>query len=164
MQGQLAKDQASKENAELDLTRYEKAKTAVPEQQLATQQALVDQLAASVKSDQGTVDNALDQLAYTTISSPIDGVIGLRNVDPGNIVHATDTNGLATITELQPITVVFTLGQKYLPDVLKAMHANPGAVPVLAYDTYDTAMTKVISTGTVLCSTTRSIPHRGRSA
>lgn len=157
-QGQLAKDNAMKDNAVADLMRYQKAATAVPAQQLATQQALVDQLKAAIQSDQGAVDNAQTQLDYTTISSPISGVIGLRNVDPGNIVHATDTNGLATITQLQPITVVFTLGQGDLPDVLKAMQASPGNVPVLAYNSMKT---KLLSTGHILALDNQIDPSSG---
>ena len=110
-EGQLARDAALLKNAELDLERYRVLveQDSAPKQQLDTQASLVRQYEGAIKVDQGQVDNAKLQLIYSRITAPISGTIGLRLVDPGNIVHATDTTGLAVITQLQPITVVFTI-------------------------------------------------------
>src|SRR5262249_15071432 len=107
-EGQLARDKALLENAHVDLERYQTAfsKNAIPKKHLATQVATVHQYEGAVKFDQGQVDTAKLQLVYCHITSPITGRVGLRLVDPGNIVHATDTNPLAVITQLQPITIV----------------------------------------------------------
>jgi len=117
-QGQLIKDQASLKDAQLDLNRYKQAPLAYTQQQIDTQQALVDQDIGVVKSDQGAVDNAKVNLDYCTITSPVTGRIGLRLVDEGNIVNPTDTTGLAVITQLQPITVEFSIQQDAIPDVV----------------------------------------------
>jgi multidrug efflux system membrane fusion protein len=117
-QGQLAKDQASLKDAQLDLNRFRQAPLAYTQQQIDTQQALVEQDAGIVKSDQGSVDSAKVNLDYCTITSPVTGRIGLRLVDEGNIVNTTDTTGLAVITQLQPITVAFSFQQDAIPDVI----------------------------------------------
>jgi membrane fusion protein, multidrug efflux system len=117
-QGQLAKDQASLKDAQLDLNRYKQAPLAYTQQTVDTQQALVDQDVGIVKSDQGAVDSAKVNLDYCTITSPVTGRIGLRLVDEGNIVNTTDTTGLAVITQLQPITVAFSIQQDLIPDVV----------------------------------------------
>jgi len=124
-QGQLARDQALLQNSQLDLKRFKQAPLAYTQQQIDTQQAVVDQDIGIVKSDQGAVDNAQVQLNYCTISSPVTGRIGLRAVDEGNIVNPTDTNGLATITQLQPITIVFPLPQDSIPDVISRSEKIP---------------------------------------
>jgi len=118
-QGQLARDQALLKNARLDLIRYQNAfeQHAIPEQQLATQQALVEQYAGVVQLDQGNLASAQVNVDYTRIVSPIDGQVGLRSVDPGNIVAADGTTGLATITQLAPITVIFTISEDELSQV-----------------------------------------------
>ena len=117
-QGVLGRDQALLKNAQLDLKRFKEAPLAYTQQQIDTQQALVDQDVGIAKSDQGAVDNAQVQLDYCTITSPVTGRIGLRLVDPGNIVNPTDTNGIAVITQLQPITIVFPIQQDVIPDVI----------------------------------------------
>ena len=134
-QGQLAKDQALLDNANLDLTRYKDliAENAIPKQQLDTQAATVGQYAGSVKNDQAMVDAAKLQLTYARITAPISGRIGLRLVDPGNIVHASDPNGLLVITQMKPITVVFTLPEDALPQVMKRISAG-GKLTVKAYN------------------------------
>src|SRR5665213_558755 len=111
--GQLARDEALLKNARLDLVRYQNAyeQHAIPEQQLATQQALVDQDTGAVELDQGNLASAQVNVDYTRITSPIDGRVGLRSVDPGNLVAAGGTTPLAVITQLQPITVVFTISE-----------------------------------------------------
>ncbi len=122
-QGQLSRDTAALKNARIDLLRYQDSfkEHAIPQQQLATQQALVDQDEGTVKIDQGNLDAAQVNVDYTRIVSPIDGRVGLRTVDPGNIVPANGTTGIATITQLQPITVIFTIAEDSLSDVVEAM-------------------------------------------
>ncbi len=124
--GQLARDQASLKNAQADLERYQNSfkEHAIPEQQLATQRATVDQDKASLQLDQGNVDAAQVNVDYARITSPIDGRVGLRTVDPGNIVQANGTSGIATITQLQPITVIFTLSEDDLGDVVQQTQAG----------------------------------------
>jgi multidrug efflux system membrane fusion protein len=118
-QGQLLKDQASLADAQLDLNRYSGAPTGTyTPQQIDTQKALVQQGQGVVQSDQGQVDSANVNLQYCTITSPTDGQIGLRLVDPGNIVNTTDTTGIAVIAKLQPISVVFPITEDQIPQVL----------------------------------------------
>jgi membrane fusion protein, multidrug efflux system len=134
-EGQLERDQALLDNARLDLTRFQElVKTdAVPRQQLDTQVSLVHQLEGTVKNDQGQIDATKVQLVYCRITSPIAGRVGLRLVDPGNIVHATDTGGLVIITQLQPITVIFTIPEDSIPTVLEQLRQGV-RLPVEAYD------------------------------
>jgi multidrug efflux system membrane fusion protein len=116
------KDQATLENARADLKRYQDTapKGYSTKQQLDTQQATVNSLAAAVQADAANVENARVQLGYTSIVSPIDGRTGIRHIDKGNIVHASDTGGLVVITQLQPISVIFTLPQDTLPKITAA--------------------------------------------
>lgn len=146
-EGELAKDQATLANARIDLTRYETLLTqnAIPEQQVATQRATVTQDEGTIKSDQAQIDSAKLNLVYCHITAPITGRIGLRLVDPGNIVHASDQNGLLVITQIQPISVIFTIAQDQLPVVLKKMRAGQR----LGVDAYDRAMTTRIAQGTL---------------
>ncbi len=125
-QGQLERDQASLANARIDLTRYQSAfeQHAIPEQQLATQKATIGQDEGTVKLDQGTLDAAKVNLDYTRITAPIDGRVGLRQVDPGNIVQANGTQALLSITQLQPITVIFTMAEDYISEVATQMRAG----------------------------------------
>jgi multidrug efflux system membrane fusion protein len=134
-QGQLAKDQALLKNAELDLERYRTllSQDSISKQQVDTQESLVHQYEGTVKSDQGQVDNAKLQLTYSRITAPIAGVVGLRQVDPGNIIHAADTNGLVVITQLQPITVLFPIPEDNLPQVMKRIKSG-ASLPVEAWD------------------------------
>src|SRR5437899_1441032 len=134
-EGQLERDQALLDNARLDLKRFQElVKTdAVPRQQLDTQVSLVHQLEGTVKNDQGQIDATKVQLVYCRITSPIAGRVGLRLVDQGNIVHATDTGGLVIITQLQPITVIFTIPEDSIPTVLEQLGRGV-RLPVEAYD------------------------------
>ena len=134
-EGQLIRDQALLDNARIDLDRYQTLLTqnAVPEQQLATQKALVQQDEGAVKTDQGQIDSAKLNLVYCHITAPITGRVGLRLVDPGNIVHAADTNGLLVITQIQPISVIFPIAEDQLPVVLQKMRAGER----LGVDAYD---------------------------
>lgn len=122
-EGQLMKDQSQLENSRVDLARYKTLLTqnAVPEQQVVTQQALVTQNEGIVKTDQAMIDSAKLNIIYCHITAPITGRIGLRLVDPGNIVHAADTNGLLVITQIQPMSVIFTLPEDQLPEVLRRL-------------------------------------------
>jgi multidrug efflux system membrane fusion protein len=129
-QGQLARDQASLRNAQLDLKRFTSAPDAYTQQQIDTQRALVDQEAGLVKADQGAVDAATVNLNYCTISSPVTGLVGIRQVDLGNIVHSTDTNGIVVVTQLEPITVVFSVPQNIIPDVVRSGQVPP--LPAIA--------------------------------
>jgi multidrug efflux system membrane fusion protein len=116
------KDQATLENARADLKRYQDTapKGYSSRQQLDTQQATVNSLVAAVQADAANVENARVQLGYTNIVSPIDGRTGIRHIDKGNIVHASDTGGLVVITQLRPISVIFTLPQDTLPQITAA--------------------------------------------
>ena len=118
-EGQLARDKATLKNSYIDLDRYKQiyAQKAIPEQTVATQQALTEQNEGTVKVDQGNLEAAKVNLEYTRITAPIDGRVGLRLVDPGNIVQANGTAGLLTIAQLQPITVMFTIAEDYVSDV-----------------------------------------------
>lgn len=125
-EGQLIHDQALLKNANLDLERYKTLmkQDAIPQQQLDTQLALVTQYEGTIKTDQSQIDSAKLNLVYSHITSPITGLVGLRLVDPGNIVHATDTNGLLVITQLDPISVIFTTAEDQLQPILAKMHAG----------------------------------------
>src|SRR6266478_7854 len=139
-QGQLAKDQAQRRDAEANLERFKLLfkEGVIPKQQLDTQAALVGQFDGAIESDQSQIDNAKLQLTYSRITAPINGRIGLRLVDVGNIVHATDANGLLVITQLQPISVIFSLPQDQLPQVNAKLHSGV-QLAVDAYDRDDTA-------------------------
>ena len=147
-EGQLAKDQAQLRDAQVDYERYKLLyqEGVIPKQQLDTQQALVGTNEGAIKADQAAIDNAKLQIVYSHITAPIGGRVGLRLVDIGNIVHATDTNGLVVITQLQPISVIFTLPQDQLPQVMARMKQGPPLV-VEAYDRDNIAK---IATGKLL--------------
>jgi multidrug efflux system membrane fusion protein len=144
-EGQLAKDTAALDNARVDLARYQTLvkQNAVPEQQLATQKATVDQDAGTIRTDQGQIDSAKLNLIYCKITAPITGRVGLRLVDPGNIVHASDTNGLLVITQMEPISVIFPLAEDQLPPVLQKMRARQ----TLTVDAWDAANARKIAAG-----------------
>src|SRR5262249_35405157 len=131
----LIRDEAILANARTDLTRYEGLLkvNAIQEQQYATQKALVAQTEGIVKSDQSLIEGAKLNLVYCKITAPITGVLGLRLVDPGNIVHASDPNGMITITQLQPISVLFTIPEDDLPAVTQKLRAGM-QLPVEAYN------------------------------
>ena len=147
-EGQKERDVALLENARLDAERYRilYSQDSIPKQQLDTQIALVKQDEATVKADQAAIDNAKLQLTYTRITSPINGRIGLRQVDPGNIVHAADQNGLAIITQLQPIAVIFSIPQDNVPLVMKKLRAGRR----LLVEAWNRDLRNKISTGSLL--------------
>ena len=137
-QAQLFKDQASLRDAQLNYQRYKdllQNSGAMSQQQVDTQKATVDQLDGTVRNDEAAVENAKLNLSYCHIAAPVSGRIGLRLVDPGNIVHAADTNPMLVITQLQPITVLFTLPEDQLPEV--AHHMRQGTLEVDAYSRDD---------------------------
>jgi multidrug efflux system membrane fusion protein len=134
-EGQMARDQAVLANARIDVERYRTlyAQDSIAKQQVDTQEALVRQYEGTIKFDQGQIDNAKLQLIYSRITAPITGRLGLRLVDPGNIVRAGDANGLVVITQLQPMTAIFTIPQDNLPSVMQRLRSGE-RLPVEAYD------------------------------
>ncbi|HEY3729661.1 MAG TPA: efflux RND transporter periplasmic adaptor subunit [Steroidobacteraceae bacterium] len=134
--GTLAKDSAQLETARHDLERYQvlAPQNLTSRQVLDTQKALVDQLQAQLRIDRAAIDNARTQLAYTTITAPFSGRTGIRLMDPGNIVHATDTTGIVVLTQIQPISVMFTLPEDVLPQVNQALSAGSVDVEALSRD------------------------------
>ena len=134
-EGQMARDQALLANARIDVERYRTlyAQDSIAKQQVDTQEALVRQYEGTIKFDQGQIDNARLQLIYARITAPISGRLGLRLVDPGNIVRAGDANGLVVITQLQPMTAIFTIPQDNLPGVMQRLRSGE-KLPVEAYD------------------------------
>ncbi|EIJ47689.1 membrane-fusion protein [Herbaspirillum sp. GW103] len=134
-EAQRAKDAATLMNARLDLQRYTtlRSQDAATQQQLDTQKALVAQLEAAVKTDEAQVAYARVQLSYTTIHAPISGRVGARLVDPGNIVHASDANGLVVINQIDPITLVFTLPEDAVVGINRAQRSSQQPLKVIAY-------------------------------
>ncbi|HEX4767652.1 MAG TPA: efflux RND transporter periplasmic adaptor subunit [Lichenihabitans sp.] len=160
-----AQDEAQLANAQVDLVRYQKlAQTQYgSHQQADTQKALVAQDAALIQADQASIDNAKTTLDYTTIRAPIDGRTGIRGVDQGNIVHATDTTGIVTIAEIKPIAAIFNLPQQWLRQVSKAfadgtlkLEAHDGADGTLL----DTGVLEVIDN--TVDQTTGTVKLKGR--
>ena len=158
-QGAMARDQALLENAKLDLMRFQDLvkKDMIPRQQLDTQDSLVHQYEGAVKADQGQIDNAKLQLVYARITAPISGRIGLRQVDPGNIVHASDTSGLAVITQLQPIAVIFSLPEDNLAQILGRLKSGAR----LTVEAYDRDQKQKLATGTLLTVDNQIDPSTG---
>jgi multidrug efflux system membrane fusion protein len=158
-EGQWARDQALLNNAHADLERYKIlfAQDSVPKQQLDTQQSLVRQYEAALKSDQAQVDAAKLQLTYCRITALSGGRVGLRLVDAGNMVHASDANGLVVITQLQPITVLFTIPEGSLPPVMAKL--KDGAR--LAVEAYDQEGKQKLATGTLLTIDNQIDPTTG---
>src|ERR1700733_5249492 len=158
MQAQLFRDQAQLRDAKLNLERYT---TLIPsgsiaQQQVDTQRALADQLEGTVRTDQAQIDNAKLQIIYCHITAPFTGRVGLRQVDPGNIIHAADTNPMLILTQLQPIAVIFTLTEDVLPTV--SQHMQHGALEVDAFSRDD--QTK-LATGKLLTIDNQIDPTTG---
>jgi multidrug efflux system membrane fusion protein len=147
-EGQLAKDQAQLKDVQVDYERFTLLfkEGVIPKQQLDTQQAQVGTFEGAIKADNATIDNAKLQILYSHITAPISGRVGLRLVDIGNMVHATDTNGLLVITQLQPIATLFSLPQDQLPQVMARMKKG-APITVEAYDRDNTTM---LATGKLL--------------
>jgi multidrug efflux system membrane fusion protein len=134
-EGQLARDEAFLKNAKSDLALYKQliAQDSIAAQQVTTQEALVKQYLGVIETDKGQIANAKLQLIYARVIAPITGRVGLRQVDPGNMVQVTDPNGIVVITQLQPVTVVFSLPQDNLTILMKRWNAG-ATLPVQAYD------------------------------
>ena len=147
-EGQLAKDQAQLRDVQVDYERFKLLfqEGVIPKQQLDTQQAQVGTFEGAIKADNATIDNAKLQIMYSHITAPISGRVGLRLVDMGNMVHATDTNGLLVITQLQPIATLFSLPQDQLPQVMARM--KKGAP--ITVEAYDRDNTTKLATGKLL--------------
>jgi multidrug efflux system membrane fusion protein len=147
-QATLVRDQATLANAKLDLDRYKGALAtdAIPKQQYDTQIALVAQLEGTIKQDLANIESAKLQITYAHITAPITGVVGLRLVDPGNIVHAADANGMIVITQLQPIAVLFTIPEDSLPQVVQKLRAGAH----LPADAYNRDNSKKLASGTLI--------------
>ena len=147
-EGQMARDQALLGNARNDLARYQMLmeQDSISRQQYDTQIALVQQYEGAVKADQAQIDEARLQLTYCRIVAPISGRVGLRLVDAGNMVHASDTSGLVVITQVQPISVLFTIPEDNLPPVLKKLRAGAR----LSVDAYDRSGNTRLASGSVL--------------
>jgi multidrug efflux system membrane fusion protein len=158
-EGQMARDLALLKNAQLDLQRYKELwkQDSVPKQQLDTQEALVRQLEGTIKTDQGQIDSAKLQLVYCRITAPISGRVGLRIVDAGNIVHASDANGLVVITQLQPITVIFSIPEDSLPQVLTRLNKGEH----LPVEAYDRELKQKLAVGTLLTADNQIDPTTG---
>ena len=158
-QGQLARDQALLQEARIDLERFKVlwSQDSIAKQVFDQQVSLVKQLEGTVKLDQGQLDAAAVNVAYCHITAPISGRVGLRLVDPGNIVHAADTNGLLVITQLQPITVIFTIAEDHLPPVYQRLNAGEQ----LVVDAYDRAVQKKLATGSLLTIDNQIDPTTG---
>jgi len=140
------KDKALLANAHRDMDRYAllAPEDLASKQTVDTQRSLIAQLEAQVKGDQAAVDNARTQLDYTTIRSPIDGRTGIRQVDPGNIVHATDTTGMVVVTQLEPISIIFSLPEEQFSELSAALAKGPVTATALSRDDK-----QVLDTGTV---------------
>jgi multidrug efflux system membrane fusion protein len=147
-QGQLVKDQANAVNARAQAERYQALLQAgvVSKESQQAQTSFAGQAEGSIAADQAAIQAAKVNLGYTKILSPIDGVVGLRQVDPGNIVHASDTNGLLVVTQLQPISVIFTLPEDQLPEVLKRTRGGSR----LAVEAFDRAAQRHLANGSLL--------------
>lgn len=158
-EGQMAKDQAALKNAQRDLVRFKDLarQGILPQQQLDAQQSAMDQAAASVKGDQGAIASARLNLAYSRITAPTEGRVGLRLVDPGNIVHASDANGLLVITPVHPITVLFSLPADQIP----VIQAQVRAGRKLAVEAYDRDMKTKLADGTLLALDNQVDPATG---
>lgn len=147
-EGQLARDEAQLRDAQANFSRYKElyAAQVIAKQQMDTQGALVGQFDGAIAGDKATVDAAKLQVTYCRIIAPISGRIGLRQVDAGNMVHASDTNGIAVITQMQPIAVLFSIPEDSLPEVLKRLRSNDH----LRVDAYDRDGVQKLATGTLL--------------
>jgi multidrug efflux system membrane fusion protein len=158
MQAQLFRDQAQLRDAKLNLERYTALipSGSIAQQQVDTQKATVDQLEGTVRNDQAQIDNAKLNITYCHITAPFNGRVGLRQVDPGNIVHASDTNPMLILTQLQPIAVIFTLPQSDLPTIVQHMKNA-----TLAVDALDPDKKNKLATGKLLTIDNQIDPTTG---
>jgi multidrug efflux system membrane fusion protein len=160
-EGQLARDEAQLKDAQANLNRYKAlyADQVIAKQQLDTQASTVAQFGGAIQADQAQINNAKLQLTYCKITAPISGRVGLRQVDAGNMIHATDPTGIIVITQLQPITVLFSIPEDNLQPVLKRLRSG-ATLPV---DAYDRNGAKKLATGTLLTVDNQIDPNTGTS-
>jgi multidrug efflux system membrane fusion protein len=158
-EGTMARDRALLKNARTDLERYRMLfeQDSIAKQQLDTQASLVRQYEGALKADQAQIDSARLQLTYSRITAPVSGRLGLKQVDAGNIVHASDANGIAVITQLQPISVVFTIPEDNISSVMKKL----GSGQTLSVDAYDRAGKTRLASGTLLTVDNQIDPATG---
>jgi multidrug efflux system membrane fusion protein len=158
-EGTMARDQALLKNAQADLERYRTLfeQDSIAKQQLDTQASVVRQYEGALKADQAQIDSARLQLTYARITAPISGRLGLRQVDTGNIVHSSDTNGIVVITQLQPVTVVFTLPEDNISAVMKKLNSGQK----LSVDAYDRAGKTKLASGMLLTVDNQIDPATG---
>jgi multidrug efflux system membrane fusion protein len=158
-EGQMMRDQSLLENARLDLKRYQElwARNSVQRQQVDTQEALVHQYEAAIKVDKAQIDGARLQLKYCRITAPFNGRAGLRLVDPGNMVHASDATGLVVITKQQPITVTFSIPEDSLPQVLQKLNSGKR----LTVEAYDREQRHLLANGVLLAVDNQVDPNTG---
>lgn len=158
-EGQLLRDEALLKNAQIDLTRYQtlQDQDSIAPQQTATQASLVKQYQGNLEIDRAQVNNAKLQLSYAKITAPVAGRIGLRLLDQGNIIHSNDANGLAVITQLQPITVLFTLAEDSVPAVMKAWRDQKK----LTVEAYDRSEKQLLAEGQLLAVDNQIDPSTG---
>jgi membrane fusion protein, multidrug efflux system len=158
-EGQLIHDQALLKDANLDLDRYNTLikQDAIPQQTLDAQVALVTQYQGTIKTDQSQIDNAKLNLVYCHIASPITGRVGLRLVDPGNIVQGTANTGLVVITQLDPISVIFTVGEDQLPPILQKMRSGQG----LSVEAWDRELKNKLADGSLETTDNQIDPTTG---
>jgi len=159
VEGQLARDQASLAQARIDLDRYRAAlaQNAISQQQVYDQEQTVKQFEGTVKNDQGQVDNAKVNLVYCHITSPIDGRVGLRLLDLGNIVQANSTTALVVVAQLQPITVIFSVAEDYLPEIQQQLRLGHKMV----VQALDRSAEKLLETGSLLTIDNQVDPTTG---
>jgi membrane fusion protein, multidrug efflux system len=140
--GNLERDQAQLTNAEANLSRYTQLgdKGWATPQLIETQKAQVGELQAAIKADQALIDAAKVELSFTRLTSPIDGVVGIRQIDVGNIISPSTANGLVVVTQIDPISLIFTLPETVLPEIQQQQQNTKAALPVLAYNQDDTAL------------------------
>ena len=158
-EGQLAHDQALLTESRIDLQRYQAAfsRNAIAKQQVDDQEQLVKQYEGTVKNDEGVVENARVNLVYCHITSPIDGRVGLRLVDPGNIVQANSSTALVVVTQLHPITVIFNVAEDYLGEIQQHLRQNHS----MEVDVFDRAVLKKLATGKLLTIDNQIDPSTG---
>lgn len=158
-EGNLKRDSALLANARIDLNRYKMLwkQDSVSQQTLATQQSLVEQYEGAVKTDQGLIESTKVSLTYCRITSPISGRIGLRLVDPGNFIQLSDTTGIAVVNTMNPITVVFSLPENYVPELTEQVYASKA----LKVNAYDRQQNQLLSSGWLLTIDNQIDPSTG---
>ena len=158
-EGQLAKDEATLKDAKIDLERYKVLmdQDSIPRQQLDAQVATVDQYEGAIESDRAQVESAKLNLTYSRITAPLTGTVGLRQVDPGNMVHATDANGLVVIAQEQPISVIFTIPADHIQPVLQQVKAGR----TLTVEAWDRDFQHKLAAGSLLAVDNQIDPTTG---